>query len=278
MKVFSQKKPFLFGLSISVVAIALLDMVYFGVVKIFPGMDSISMIAISSVAQLVLGISVLLISRHTCVAKGWFRVKGTVNGLLMGWLAILYAVGMSLITTINMPPEYWIVPKPWPLFVLVAVAFTTGLFEEVLVRGLVLNVLLNKMSDTRKSIIKACWVSSMLFGVLHLFNLTTGAGVIETVGQVIYATFVGVFLAAIYIRTKSLWPSIILHAVIDLPDYIFGAFVSSQAIEETAQQQAAQGTLEIIISTLILVALSSLCLIVAFILLRRKKIDEAVLV
>ena len=273
MKAFSQRRPFIYCLSVALVVVVLLDVACFGAVWLFPDLDSIALIAISSAAQLVLSISVILLARNICVAKGWFKVNGTLNGLLMGWLPILYAVVMILVTAINMPSEYWVVPKPWPLFVLVAVAFTTGLLEEVLVRGLVLNVLLNKSGITRKEILRACWISSILFGLLHLSNFTTGAGVVETVGQIIYATFVGMLLAAIYLRTKSLWPPIILHAVIDLPDTIFGAFVSSQTIEEIAQMQAAQSIEEIIMSTLIKVALSTLGLIIAFILLRKPHVQ-----
>ena len=274
MKVFSQKKPFLFSLIISIISVALLDVVFFVVEGLFPNLDIFSRIAIHSATQLVLSIVVILIARHLCVVKEWFRASGTLSGLVMGWFAILYAVVMILVTALSIQPEHWVVPKPWLLFVVIAVPLTTGLFEEILVRGLVLNFLINKIGDSRKSIFTACWYSSVLFGVLHIFNLTSGAGVIETVGKIVYATFVGMFFAAIYLRTKSLWSPIILHALVNLPDSIFGAFVSDEAIEAMAQNQVAQSTQDVISTTLMQIALSIICLIIAYFLLRKKKLHD----
>ena len=271
MKAFSQKRPLLFSLVISIISVVLLDVTFFVGEAIFSDLDIFSMMAIHSATQLILSVGVLLIARHLYIVKGWFKASNTLKGLMMGWFAILYAVVMILLTSLSIQPEYWIVPKPWPFFVVISVAFTTGLFEEILVRGLVLNLLINKIGDSRQNAIKACWISSVLFGALHIFNLTSGAGIIETVGQIIYATFVGMFFAAIYLRTKSLWAPIILHALVDIPDSLFGALVSDEAIEIMAQDQVAQSMQETISTTLMQIALSIICLIIAFFLLRKKK-------
>ena len=272
MKVFSQKRPFLFGVSVTLALMALMSGMNFVNRTIFPDLDTITEAAISLVVELALGMSVILIGRHICISRGWFRAKGTVKGLMLGWLAIFYAVVMVLVAVITEPVEYWIVPKPWPLFVAVGVAFAVGLFEEVLMRGIVLNVLLNKKGDTRKDIIKACWISSAIFGAIHMFNAIAGAGVIETVGQAVFATFAGMFFAAVYIRTKSLWAPIILHAVFDLPEFIMIAVVSAKGLEDMVQEQAAKSIPEAIISTITAVVLLIPFLIASLVLLRKKKI------
>lgn len=58
------------------------------------------------------------------------------------------------------------------LIMLNAAAFLcTGLFEEILYRGFVMNGLLSHWGNSRKGVIKAVVISAVLFGVLHMINL-----------------------------------------------------------------------------------------------------------
>ncbi len=74
------------------------------------------------------------------------------------------------------------------------------LMEEVLFRGLILNRLLSKMS-----IWVAILLSSLLFAVSHL-EFT----------QAIYCFFMGVAIAYVYVKTRSLIPCMIGHGLINL--------------------------------------------------------------
>jgi membrane protease YdiL (CAAX protease family) len=85
-----------------------------------------------------------------------------------------------------------------------------ALNEELFFRGVLLDVL--KPFGWRRVVL---W-SSIAFGASHLVNLVAGAYPPFTAMQVAATTAGGVALAAIRIRTGSLWPALFVHLVIDL--------------------------------------------------------------
>ncbi len=106
-------------------------------------------------------------------------------------------------------------------------ALTPGIMEELAFRGVIL-VLLLKKYPWKKTVI----VDGILFGCFHLLNLLgptidyisgPNAGdiylyiaFIRSVGfQIIYATCLGIAWAFMFIKTKSLIPSILAHWLID---------------------------------------------------------------
>lgn len=99
----------------------------------------------------------------------------------------------------------------------------TGLLEELLGRGLVIALLIIYYLKANKGNIelKAVIVSSLIFGLVHLLNIfekPDSLGVI--MGQVIYATFIGIGFAACYLKTKSLLPLILIHIGINLMSFL----------------------------------------------------------
>jgi len=90
-----------------------------------------------------------------------------------------------------------------------------GALEEVGSRGIVLTVFLNKYSE-RKSI----FISSLVFGLMQLLNLTNGANVVWVMGQVTWAFIIGLFYGYVFVRTRSLLPSMIVH-------YLGNVFIGS---------------------------------------------------
>lgn len=62
-----------------------------------------------------------------------------------------------------------------------------------------------------------------MFGSLHFINLAGGQTLEATIQQVIYAFIIGLAFAALYYRTGSIWPGIILHILTDFTgDYSGG--------------------------------------------------------
>jgi membrane protease YdiL (CAAX protease family) len=90
-----------------------------------------------------------------------------------------------------------------------------GALEEVGSRGIVLTVFLNKYSE-RRSII----FSSLAFGLMHLMNLTNGVNVVWVMGQVTWAFIIGLFYGYVFVQTRSLLPSMIVH-------YLGNVFIGS---------------------------------------------------
>ena len=88
-----------------------------------------------------------------------------------------------------------------------------GLTEELYFRGIICNMWKEKET-------KAVIISSVLFGMSHLLNVMGGAGLAETLLQMAFAFTYGVVMAFVILRTKSIWPCILLHAFHDFCGFI----------------------------------------------------------
>jgi len=82
-----------------------------------------------------------------------------------------------------------------PTALLLGVVLVGPICEEIIFRGIILEGLLNKY-DTKKAIV----YSALIFGGIHLIPI-----------QVINAFFIGLVLAWIYVKTRSLWAVIVIH-------------------------------------------------------------------
>ncbi|MGH1492314.1 MAG: lysostaphin resistance A-like protein [Acidimicrobiales bacterium] len=92
----------------------------------------------------------------------------------------------------------------------------TGLWEEFLTRSLMLYILYRVWGHTMAGARKAIVVAGVLFGLAHLVNLLGSGTVSEVLTQVTYAAIVGIFFGAVIIKTGSIWPGVIVHALIDM--------------------------------------------------------------
>ncbi len=84
-----------------------------------------------------------------------------------------------------------------------------GFLEEVIFRGFLFKAL------SKKSIRSALLISSITFGMGHIVNLLNGAAFLPTLLQIGYATAIGFLFTVLFLKTKSLWPGIFAHAVIN---------------------------------------------------------------
>jgi membrane protease YdiL (CAAX protease family) len=95
-----------------------------------------------------------------------------------------------------------------------------GLWEEVAFRGVVIPLLSEKFKK-----IFSILISGVIFGLAHAFNiigaLLSGGPHISTFFQVIYTTLIGFSMGYMYLKTKSLLPSIIYHYLIDTVGLVF---------------------------------------------------------
>lgn len=89
--------------------------------------------------------------------------------------------------------------------------FCVGFLEEMIFRGFLFNAMIK---EGKKS---AIIVSSVTFGVGHIVNLVNGSGaeLLATFLQVIYAVAVGFLFVMIYYKTKSMLPCIISHSIVN---------------------------------------------------------------
>ncbi|HDZ18673.1 MAG TPA: CPBP family intramembrane metalloprotease [bacterium] len=109
----------------------------------------------------------------------------------------------------------------WFLFIIMLIP---GIWEEIAYRGVIIPMLAKKYR-IRTSLI----ISSIIFGFAHTFNIISyiligvdPLNILFSVGfQVIYATILGFAFGYMYIKTKSLLPSIILHFLINSVGQLF---------------------------------------------------------
>lgn len=90
----------------------------------------------------------------------------------------------------------------------------TGFFEEVLMRGLCFYLLLSAWGSTKQGIYIAAITQALIFGLAHFANLSY-MPLLDVVAQVTFATLIGIGFAGLVYLTKSLWPAIIAHTIIN---------------------------------------------------------------
>ncbi len=151
------------------------------------------------------GLIVALVALVT--ALGWWRGVGYTRPaqwreLRLLWLPLAVMLVLPLARGITLPAvgtlAFWIVGYA-----------LTGFYEETLVRGVVLRVLRPRGPT------QAVLISAVLFGLLHISNLALRSPAI-VLAQMVGAASEGVGLAALRLRTNTLWTVIAVHAVEDL--------------------------------------------------------------
>lgn len=93
----------------------------------------------------------------------------------------------------------------------VALNLAIGVFEETLLRGVLVVGLRRRLTETRVLV-----VSSVTFGLLHLVNALGTQSFVDSLVQVAYATFIGAALYGLRRMGGGLLLPILLHAGIDL--------------------------------------------------------------
>jgi len=144
--------------------------------------------------------------------------------------------------------------------ILMIYCISIGYAEELSIRGFIQSYFINSFGHNKRNIIIAVFLSSLIFGFLHLFKFDKG--IYGEISQVFFAFFIGVMFGVLLLITKRIYPCIIAHALID-----FAAKLDSFGIdlERTSFQVTS------IENSIITVLLVSPCFVYAIFLL--KKID-----
>ena len=158
-----------------------------------------------------------------------FRTERFGLGLLLCWPAIPFMC-LNLISGLSDLP---IVPES--LILMIFSNSAIGLFEEVVVRAILVGHMMHHWKGGRHRVLKSVLCSSLLFGGLHIGNFFSNP--VGTVFQIAYAAGIGVMFAASYIRSRNLWPCVILHALVDFCAGLSMIYVPLQA-DMTAYQES----------------------------------------
>ena len=90
-------------------------------------------------------------------------------------------------------------------------------FEEFMLRGVALRVFIDRYGESKKGIIKAVIISNLVFTLCCLNMYFLGQlDIVTTIFKMFNMFCLGVLYSAIFLRTKSIWVTVILHSLIEL--------------------------------------------------------------
>lgn len=92
---------------------------------------------------------------------------------------------------------------------------SVGIIEEFFCRGLLQNAVEKLLRKRRNSKIDAVVITALIFGMGHVFGMI-GMPLLLVLCKVIWAVGLGIYLGAIYVRSRNLWLVALFHTVIDL--------------------------------------------------------------
>ena len=152
----------------------------------------------------------------------------------------------------------------------VSFALIAGVLEEIFFRGIVLNFLLEQSKKNRAVI--PIILSALTFAFAHSVNIFYGSSIDQLSFQIYDAFLFGLLIGIIYYKTKSLWPGIIIHTLIDA--YSFGFSFTYSGPKITTSIQLIIENIGWTISLISLIVFFSLFSVLASELNRKEKAQE----
>lgn len=113
-------------------------------------------------------------------------------GLLSASILIMYILGYYGIESVN--PIYLVIPT-------LGMAISSGITEEILLRGVLFRIIEEKLGSYI-----ALAITALIFGLIHIWNPNS-----SLYASLCIAFEAGILLAAAYILTKNLWFPIGIH-------------------------------------------------------------------
>lgn len=121
---------------------------------------------------------------------------------------------------------YWILDVPLvfiggfgtfgpPSLTSIGISIMAGCSEELAFRGLPLSYLMRQWKDEKRILVSVV-ITSVIFGAIHMSNAVVGADLGSSIIQVFSSIAMGIFLAAVYLRTGNLLVTMILHFMHDI--------------------------------------------------------------
>lgn len=150
-----------------------------------------------------------------CVPKSIFSHKILVEMVVLSVCSyiFLYIFNGNLNSVLT-------IPSTRPIIVVISLftALSAGFAEEYFVRGYLFNLvqrILKKIRCGKYTLVTTSIITSLIFGSLHLFNLTGGAPAINVIQQVFYAVCFGFLFSSLRLITNTIFWGAILHFIFD---------------------------------------------------------------
>lgn len=171
---------------------------------------------------------IAVINTVLCVMKicyprwelGW-NIQGVLKKLgLYGTEGIIGALALAYFSYQKFQPLSARPEKGTLLIWVILYYFCVAVIEEVFMRGILLNALINKLGQKKKMVLLGVFISSIIFGLGHL------PGVLQfdsqtAIQKMLWTLSLGIYLGCIYTLTHNLWTVILLHYFIDVAGGVF---------------------------------------------------------
>jgi membrane protease YdiL (CAAX protease family) len=198
-------RPLLTGIVLEVIADVIVIAGAFALAAILPTLPGYSLTGWSQSLVLVLVLAALVLLLIT--AFRWWGLSGFTGraawrDMHLYWLPVVLLFA-PFVAGIH-------IPEPTALAYLALAYLATAVFEESLWRGVILGIL------RPLGVWPAVLISSLFFGLGHLSNSALRGFSVVILAQAFGAAVQGVGLAALRLRTKTIWPLIAIHALHDL--------------------------------------------------------------
>jgi membrane protease YdiL (CAAX protease family) len=208
---------------------------------------------VSAAAHALWATAVIVVAWRILASQGWTRFVGLGTPMRQPWLvwvpALLILVNLNSLRGGDLHMPSW-----QPTLQALTTAIGTGAFEEIAFRGLILAILLARFHATRRQVMGAVLLSSALFGVWHVGALVSPAVPWQHgVANLIYAMFAGVGLAAVVLRTRSLWLVAAVHAGIDVANFLPALLLRGYVAPAAALTPPGHAAQSALVSTLLCV-------------------------
>jgi len=155
----------------------------------------------------------------------WSKTDLGLNWNVKSWGVTVFAVTLGLISglTAFLSDQAVISSDPIRIGTLVLLLFNNDFIEEFFHRGIIQSKLERVIGQN-----KAILLGGILFGLTHItFDITQllDSGIIFVFFAFVLQTMLGWLLGIIYMKTRSLWPGIICHYLVNwLPSILVGIF------------------------------------------------------
>ncbi len=151
----------------------------------------------------------------------WLMIRGK-TGLFGRPTKLLFLIPCIFVAVDNFPFPSYLAGKSQLLYTDVdkwlwfaGFCIFVGIFEECVFRGIVFPLLAGCFSSDKKGLLKTFFISSVIFGGMHLFNIFAGAGIGPTFLQAGYSTLIGGLCAFALMKTKNVLLPAFVHGLYD---------------------------------------------------------------
>jgi len=238
LKRLAARRPVLFGLAVSLVVLVLYTLTSILASVVAESRSGYEQV--EAAGRLVASLFFLYVLRRF----GWLKDAGVSKWETLGaWAVALIVLVYDLVTTcftlFGSATLFGSVALPSfadPVgSASVAVnALLTGPLEEIPFRGLVLYACLQRWGESKRGVLKAVLLSSLLFGGMHIIHVLLGRPVPQAILVVVSAFLSGIVYAAFVLRWKTLWTAVVLHGVTN-------AVVAMQVLETPGFAETVSG-------------------------------------